>query len=43
MATTNCIDISTFNTGLNYNQLKSNGVKAAIIRVGQKNFKDNMF
>lgn len=43
MATTNCVDISTYNTGLNYNQLKSSGVKAAIIRVGQKNFKDNMF
>lgn len=43
MAKTNCIDISTHNTGLNYKQLKSAGIKAAIIRVGQRNFKDNMF
>ena len=40
---TDCIDISYANTGLDYNKLKSNGIKAAIIRVGQRNFKDNMF
>ena len=43
MAKTNCIDISTSNTGLNYKQLKASGINAAIIRLGRKNFKDNMF
>lgn len=43
MAKTDCIDISYANTGLDYAKLKANGIKAAIIRVGQRNFKDNMF
>lgn len=43
MAKTDCIDISYANTGLDYKKLKSSGIKAAIIRVGQRNFKDKMF
>lgn len=43
MAKTDCIDISYANTGLDYKKLKSKGIKAAIIRVGQRDFKDNMF
>lgn len=43
MAKTDCIDISSFNPGLDYSKLKSSGIKAAIIRVGQRNFKDSMF
>lgn len=46
MAKVSCVDISEFQQGINFNKMKSDGIKAVIIRAGygrESSQKDSMF
>ena len=41
--TPNCIDVSTWQRGVDWNRVKAAGIRAVIIRAGFGTTKDNMF